>query len=244
MKHLLTISILAMACTEFDYSYNLDEYELNVPDGGVYLEIDGDTWLGEYDYRDQPEDGYCGPVAVKNMTWWYDCDVPWEQAAHDLKTNDFDPGFKLWKYCAAACMGEVAGCANTCYEIVIRQVKGTPVSEIKKTLKKYTPDGYELKFTSKDPSMVDEIIYQVSIGNPVMVIETINKGKGHTSVITGFYWDNGELWTSGINTYERSLDDFMRGWSLIDMGNRVEKYVMGKFGMRPFTAMWYEKINP
>jgi hypothetical protein len=74
-----------------------------------------------------------------------------------------------------------------------------------------------------------------------MVIETINGGEGHTSVITGFYWDDGELWTSGINTYERSLDEFMRGWSLIELGNRTERYVMGKFGMKPFTAMWFEK---
>jgi hypothetical protein len=242
MKYLLVVSVFLLACTEFDYSYDLDEYELDVPQEGVFLAIDGDPWLGEYDGMDQPEDGYCGPVAVKNILWWYDGDISWEQAAHELKTNDWDPGFKLWKYCAAACMGEIAGCANACYEVARRQVEGTSETEVIKTLTKHAPKGYRLVVTRENPSMIDEIIYQISQGNPVFIKETINNGNAHASILTGFRWKNGEIHTITANSYNQPLDVFMRGWSRIDLGNRTERYVMGKFGMKPFTAMWFEKI--
>lgn len=240
---ILAIIILACACTEFDYSYDLDEYELDVPEEGVVLHVGSDPWRGEYDYRDQPEDGYCGPVALKNIMWWYETDMSWETAAEELSTNDWNPGMQLWKYCAAACMGEVIGCANACYLVVKKQVKGTTIKSIKKAIQKYAPDGYELKYTSGDPSMVDEIIYQVSQGNPVLIQETLNDSGWHLSLITGFYWQKGEIRTMGANTYDRSLDDFMKAWSTVDGGNKVERYAMAKMDAGPFTAMWFSRTG-
>jgi hypothetical protein len=244
MKSILILAFLALGCVDLDYSYDLDEYELAVPDGGVFLTVDGEPWRGEYDSRNQPQDGYCGPVAFKNIMWWHDSDVPWNIAAIELKTDDWDPGMKLWKYCAAACHGEIAVCANICYETVRKQVKGTSTKNIVKALTKNAPEGYSLEFTAEDPSAIDDIIEQIGNGNPVIVIETINDGQLHASVLTGFTWIDGEIWTVTANSYDRTIDDFMRGWSTIDSGSKIKRKAMYDFGIRPFIAMWYSSDSP
>lgn len=236
MKYLLILLALS-GCADIDYSYNLDEYNLDVPQEGLCLPSGGSCWHGSYDYRVQPQDGYCGPVALKNMLSWYDRDISWDEAAEATSVNDFHSD-RLFGYCAAACLGELV-CAVSLYEVVRSRIKGSSRHNIIKAMTEHAPAGYTVEFTAEEPAAIDELIEVINGGDPVLIFSVID-GNLHTSVLTGFYYDGETLNVSQVNSYKMTISEFMYSWSLKGSGNKTERSVMAKFGNLPFMAAYYK----
>jgi hypothetical protein len=238
MRYLLLSVVLLIGCNGFDYSYDLEAYSLNVPAEGVYLtDSDGALWRGEYTGADEPGRQHCGATALMNMLWWFGIDINYPYAENILNIGDFDPGIELQAPCAAACLGEPI-CSISCYEVIRKQVKGTTIPDMIGALKRLAPEGYELYVTAEDPAAIDDIIHQVTIGNPVLVNTVSPNGKLHLAIVAGF---DGDLNVYMANGYDRTIDYFMRSWSTVEFGGDVTRRAMSAFGLRPFVAMWYIK---
>lgn len=258
--------LLVASCTDFDTSYDLAAYDLQLTfeedqyetlDGrwvrtgqnGVQLltSRDGDPWRGQWNAWDEPEPGYCGPTAMRNMLWWYNdgLDVSYDHAAAMMDLDDWrleDKQDTIWA-CSGACMAEPL-CVAGCYLVIKKQLSGLGVTAkgAVKALKRWAPEGYEAHVTKDDPSAIVELVEQLLDGNPVVISEYI-EGNLHLSILTGISVDDtGVPWVVMANSYERTLDEFMRAWSLRDFGDSktVKRAARRRVGIAPFMAVWWE----
>ena len=263
---IILIAILLTGCDQYDYGYDIDDLEFNFetetievqasdetryvrtfPKGiTLHMSEDSKPWQETVNVYDEPGSNYCAPTAVKNLLSWYGINLSYELLGQEMETNNWEPGFNVWASCAGACMGEVAICANACYSIVKNNIKGTSISNTIATLNRYKPYGYELKYIAGDPDQVENIIHQLLQGNPVMINEVIEDGVGvsHLSVLTGIkIKEDGEIYVALANSPNKSLDEFMEDWSIKSLGSKFIRSVARKFGQRPFTAMYFNRVH-
>ena len=281
MKYLVILAcILSFGCkdmleydfdlSEYDYEfvYNLEKEVKEIPinkdltryvktscEGvDLYLTEESDQWYTTYTVLNEPHKDYCGPTAVKNLMAWYGTDtLSYEEIGEMLDADRTYMGGKEWATCAAACAGEILFCTNICLRILDKKIgqAGTRTKHAKKALRKLAPKGYKLSHTVGDPSMIEEVLYQLLQGNPILINELLNpdvigiEGKPdemHMSVMTGIEIESNVIYVIVANSFRRPLRRFMEDWSLKRLGSLRSRKLSSKLGAKPFEAIWYEKI--
>jgi len=271
MRQLILLTALLLGCIEFDTSYDLEAYDLDLEFDVATLEVDAGTAIryvetGEHglsmhleaggpsyegitlEYNGNGILGYCGPAALTNLLRWYGIHLPLSEAAELTRVHERKLGVEAWAACAAVCGGDLAVCTNICYDLTDKlETVGTSFEDGARAVRLSTPPGYVYRHTREDPSAIVELIEQLREGNPVIINEWLESGDGnpalHMSVLTGLeIGDDGEVWVRMVNSVKRPLGDFMRAWSLKGLGSeRRRRYAKRFFGIKPFTAAWYER---
>ncbi|MCK5603590.1 hypothetical protein KAR91_17020, partial [Candidatus Pacearchaeota archaeon] len=55
--------------------------------------------------------------------------------------------------------------------------------------------------------------------------------------------EDGEIYVALANSPNKSLDEFMEDWSIKSLGSKFIRSVARKFGQRPFTAMYFNRVH-
>jgi len=268
---IVTICLLSFGCKEMlEYKYDLTQYDyefiyelpnqvsevpvnkdvtryVKTSNKGVslYLNEDAPVWKGTFSEDTEPRDGYCGPTSTKNLLKWIDVDPSYEELADEMDVGREYVTGSDWAKCAGACTGEILFCTNICLKIVdrVKSEIGAWIKDIRKSLNKHTPQGYELAHTVGNPIMIEEILYQLSQGNPVL-INGRNVEFFHVTVLVGIEIKGRNIYLISANAQKESLKDFMSTWSLERYGNMTKRKLVAKVSkMKPFEAMWFNKIQ-
>ncbi len=183
-----------------------------------------EPWAGEYVAANEPAENYCGPTAVKNFLRWYGMDEDYEVLGSEMRTNTWytDTVFRGWG--AAALL-----------ETVIKA--GTLPVDLRAALDRRAPEGYTACIKQGDGNFED-IRSALAEGDQVVVLESRGTDKLHWTVATGLYFDGETLTLRLANSVDRSVDDFLRDWSLSRLGDPFRRSMLASFfGLMPYTMI-------
>jgi hypothetical protein len=174
---------------------------------------------------DEPAVNYCGPTAVKNFLSWYGSDEDYEVLGGEMRTN-------TW-YTDAVFGG--SGLAGALLEDVLKT--GTLPGDLRAALARRAPEGFTACMKQDDGDF-DSIRLALAEGDQVVVLESRGTDKLHWAVATGLYLDGETRMVRLANSVDRTVDDFVRDWSLSRVGDPFERQLLASlFGLRPFTMI-------
>jgi hypothetical protein len=114
---------------------------------------------------------------------------------------------------------------------------GTLPEDLLAALARRAPEGFTACIKQDDGDF-ESIRAALAEGDQVVVLESRGTDKLHWAVATGLYLD-GETQTVRLaNALDRSVDDFVRDWSLARVGDAFKRRMLASmFGLRPYTMI-------
>jgi hypothetical protein len=180
-----------------------------------------EPWEGEYVGADEPDDNYCGPTAVKNFLVWYGSDEDYAVLGDEMRTN-------TWYGAALGGFAPIKA--------------GTLPADLRDALSRRAPEGYTACI-EQGKGDFESIRSALAAGDQVVVLESRGSGNLHWAVTTGVYLDGETPVVRLANSADRSVDDFMRDWSLARVGDSFERSLLAGFGLLPYTLIRWVPVE-
>ncbi len=222
------VSISALSrCASITLATGIEHCVRAGDDGTVDQRWDlaSEPWAGAYVQADEPSENYCGPTAVKNFLAWYGSDEDYAVLGEEMRTN-------TW-YTDDLFGG--SGVAAALLETVVKA--GTLPSDLRAALARRAPQGYTACIEQGDGNF-ENIRSSLSAGDEVVYLESRGADQLHWAVVTGLYLDGETPTVRLANAVDRSVDDFVRDWSLVRVGDRFKRDLLASlFGLRPYTMI-------
>jgi hypothetical protein len=206
----------------------------------LYLDDHSAPWTEQYAQDDPVQTNYCGPVAGRNILYWYGMDASFTSLGSEMHTNTWQDDLSPLT-CANACAAEPT-CTLACSIVLDNFEFGTLPVYMEAALGKHTPSGFRMLASFEDAN-IDAILSQLYYGNPVVVLIKPLSSPFHWTVITGAYVSGDEIMLEFANNESRSLTAFLDDWSLENVGSSVVTKLLNGLGIRPYTMFSFERAS-
>jgi len=214
----------------------------------LYVEGSKDKFEEKYSQGNPPYENGCGPVAVRNLFYWYGIDIPgpqlWSTLANEMATNHAAEGIDTHLACTGLC-GAVPPCVLGCVKLIESEGnKGSRPSAVVNSMKKHAPRGYTVAFHAHYNGL-DALLEPLSQGNPVIALINSGHHMNHYVVVTGIY----EHPPAGrmvrlANNKDLPWADFVKSWSLAGFGDTMERSFMDEIvGDKPYFVAYYSPVK-
>jgi hypothetical protein len=214
----------------------------------LYMGDEAQPFKTKYVQTDPSYQYGSGPVAIRNLMFWYGIDTAgtalWTTLATETKNNHAAEDIDTAVGCAVPC-GPEPVCIAACVAIVHeRGNKGCRPSALVNTLQKHAPPGYKAFFQAHNNSP-DRLLEPLRDGNPVIVLINTGHYENKWVVVTGIYSDSGGLKVRLANNTDMTWASFVQAWGLAGFSDKnIERSFMDEVvGNKPYFWAYYSKAT-